>query len=997
MGNILFWQRWPTPDRILFNIAALLFILSIAGLGYSYLTTPSPVVGFQSVVETQLTEVPFESFRKGVFELTVPGNNFTITERLLGTPLEPNMTANYLWLVCFALCISGLLAVVTTLSRYYYLACMGIFILLVVSLKLETLLMFGRSDKAFTIGTLIAYGLGSFHIYYFLPGLKLVPRMLYMLAITIISGVLIYFFSGAESPALHMATYSFPVGVIACGLLVITVAHEIIASFINILTRNTRQGRTLNHFLIITLIYLLNLVALYSIKFGFIKWNIFTINPYLLLIVSGILGIWGIRQRQKQFEGIIDAEPHAVIGFTLLGSMGLGAVALFLATANDPAYDAVADIIIFSHLGYGLIFLMYVISNFGGMLSNNMAVHKVLYNPTSMPFFAMRLAGLITTLALVIYNSWQVPAHNAVAGFQNAVGDLYLSEGNTRVAAVYYDQGRTYGFSNHRSNYALANLAGLKLDHDGEKGFYKSASYLRPTEMSILNWAQMWQSEENISEAIAVLKEGLREFPRSTAISNSLGLLYAEANNPDTAALYLQSLPSDHSTSNLLALAARKQLPLLADTSYRQSDPAGVVCNKIAFATSQGRELQVPLTLPADTAISTAQAAYINNYIVNHPGHADTVALARIESLARLDVNAGIAEALLFATALGTYSAGDIQKAFRLMEEVAIVSTAKGKYNNILALWCLEQDEPLRAQGYIEYALSQQYLGAMVTNAVALTEGLPYAPLDRSVVMKQTLSAWDSLRRLPDSTISKLAVRMTNVLTAPASSVESMTNEDKYAYVRYRVQPWDTTTSIRILSGITDSNLMVRGMLESSQHLLDYDKLEAAVSVFDRVRGVRVTDARLYDDLRLHERLLLAVSGNVDALRTAKETPLIIDDKRSAHQLYFDALLANSPGDSTVASKNFAAIANRSLFFDEGVLEAARFFSTHGTDILRSYNLLVDAVQHHPASIRLRKAYIREAVRVGFSDFATSAMQDLSRLIPPNDYAAFVREVGITQ
>src|SRR5688572_15807483 len=120
MRNLLFWQRWPNPERSLFNLGVLIFLLGLAAMAYFYFITPFPVITFQTIVETQLMELPFQAFRSGIFELTVPANHYTVTERLLGTPMEPNLLVNYLWLACFAITITGLLAVVTTASRYYY-------------------------------------------------------------------------------------------------------------------------------------------------------------------------------------------------------------------------------------------------------------------------------------------------------------------------------------------------------------------------------------------------------------------------------------------------------------------------------------------------------------------------------------------------------------------------------------------------------------------------------------------------------------------------------------------------------------------------------------------------------------------------------------------------------------------------------------------------------------------------------------------------------------
>jgi hypothetical protein len=148
--------------------------------------------------------------------------------------------------------------------------------------------------------------------------------------------------------------------------------------------------------------------------------------------------------------------------------------------------------------------------------------------------------------------------------------------------------------------------------------------------------------------------------------------------------------------------------------------------------------------------------------------------------------------------------------------------------------------------------------------------------------------------------------------------------------------------------------------------------------------------------LRLHERVLLAAMHDVDGLRKLNESPLRMDGKRLVYKMHFDVLLGD-PADTTQASKNYDALVRQSLFYDQAILDAARFFAAHGTDPLRAYTLLVEAVQHHPSSVRLRKAYIREAIRVGFESFATHALSELRPLISAREYTKFAAEVSISQ
>src|SRR5205085_2614002 len=100
-------------------------------------------------------------------------------------------------------------------------------------------------------------------------------------------------------------------------------------------------------------------------------------------------------------------------------------------------------------------------------------------------------------------------------------------------------------------------------------------------------------------------------------------------------------------------------------------------------------------------------------------------------------------------------------------------------------------------------------------------------------------------------------------------------------------------------------------------------------------------------EIALHQRILFAES-DVSALVAAIQSPLTYSGRNVRYPLYFDAIIAEAAGDTLRASSAFDHITRTSYFFDEGILGAARYFQSHGTDALRSYKLLADAIQHHP-------------------------------------------------
>ena len=136
---------------------------------------------------------------------------------------------------------------------------------------------------------------------------------------------------------------------------------------------------------------------------------------------------------------------------------------MLLGTANDPALKVIRDFIIFTHLGFGIIFLMYIFSNFILMMADDVNVYKILYTPNRMPYFTYRFAGLITMLAFVFYSNWHEYVYHSSSGFYNSLGDLYQTMEKKGLAEAYYQQGRSYGFQNHHSNYVIGFLEGQKI------------------------------------------------------------------------------------------------------------------------------------------------------------------------------------------------------------------------------------------------------------------------------------------------------------------------------------------------------------------------------------------------------------------------------------------------------------------------------------------------------------------------------------------------------
>ena len=78
--------------------------------------------------------------------------------------------------------------------------------------------------------------------------------------------------------------------------------------------------------------------------------------------------------------------------------------------------------------------------------------------------------------------------------------------------------------------------------------------------------------------------------------------------------------------------------------------------------------------------------------------------------------------------------------------------------------------------------------------------------------------------------------------------------------------------------------------------------------------------------------------------------------------------------------KNFKILATYNPYFEEGIIAAANFYRNKGYDRLKPYTILAEAIQINGNSIRLLKAYVAEANRQGFDEYAASAGQRLVEL-----------------
>ena len=507
------------------------------------------------------------------------------------------------------------------------------------------------------------------------------------------------------------------------------VAHEIIAGFVYLTSQSSASSKSLQHFAIISLIYIVNLVFTYMNEAGLIEWNFIFINLYLLLTISGLLAIWGYRKRESLYDNIVPFNPFGAYFIIGLAVICFTSIAVFLHTYNDAALKIIRDVIIFSHIGFGTIFLLYFTSNFLGMMAASKNVYKVLYNPTSMPYATYRIAGLIATFAFIFYSQWHTYVYHGTAGIFNMMGDVQqVTEDES--AEGYYQQARAYAGNNFHSNYILAGIETDKNNFEKAHLYYNTINWTKPTESSLINNANLYLYDNDYFTTKSSLELALKEFPKSGIIKTNLGHVFMKLSEADSAFILFDEAKNDDASTvsadiNITGLLAQTGVSVNVDSLLQRygSSSNALLSNAVVLAAQLHQPIKTSIDPLKNKTLDLYTATLLNNYIVYKLKELDTTFITQAFKIASDSSNTDYSEALKATLAHAYYYQNNVSKAMALLGEVAFITQSlQGKFNYTMGLWALEQGNPQLAVSCFAYSVEQNYKEAKIYNAIALAE-----------------------------------------------------------------------------------------------------------------------------------------------------------------------------------------------------------------------------------------------------------------------------------
>ncbi|MBC8152184.1 MAG: hypothetical protein H7Z72_04675 [Bacteroidetes bacterium] len=977
MTSLIFWNHWSRPYRLTYLLSLLLFALSLIAFLTAWVRGLGNVVRWD--VLSELTDLPItlQTFTDGLLDYSIPGKAYAVSEQFVASAMEVHPSVATAFVVGLCAAFALLLSAVTAFGRIAYLVAMTVFVAALSLFRFEMLDISGLDGPYLFLLLAFAFGSVSYYFHAFRSDIGLPIR----LAVFGVLVAVVAFGLGALArvpfPALQVASYGLPVLLLLSVGFIGFIAFEIVAALVWLTSANRLGGRPLGlrNFVFISLLYLANLALIYLTNTKSVDWDVYTISPFVIYLISLVVGLWGFKQLtdQRDSEPFQDVGAYLYIGLGVVTTLTIGYA---LATANDPLIEVFEDTITYSHFVMGGLFVGYVLVNFRAVFQQNLPVYRVLYKPRTLQLPLVRLLGVVGIVAL-LYGQNFFPIKQAMTGYYNGVGDLYTATGETTSAVAFYELAIEQEYQNHKSNYALASLAAQQGDLAAASGYFQRALLKQPSPQAYAGLSSMYLQNNLFFEGLKALQRGIRTFPKSGELRNNLGYLYAKTSVVDSAYFYLQSAPeftgrADVPKANLLAfwakhpqlLSSAASLPLTNESDYESYQANALALRLVTGSDTAPAKAPRWLAEPAGQPLNTGRFADVYNYALA-ASKPDTNLLGTLKRESLNPANQALTDDLLFARSVAEYRNYHPADAFALLGQLAENDARNGSvYRTTAGLWLLEQGLYRKAAQLLE--LNTDTLSAYY-RALALTKA-------GDAVAAQSL--WEMVAK-NDSVVAGLA----QVLYDQRKPVSEL---EKAFYVVYR--PDDTRRGI-LWETMKDPNLRtVAGASLISQYIVNRQPFYAQM-ILSQLPPPAQLNAFALSLENLSALRITVAKKNLKAAQVFAARPFLPQHQA---ERYFLLGQAYEKGRQQAPARQVYEQALRLAPLNADIVTTVAQFERQQGRTRQAYELALNALNVNEDNPGLLKTYSLLCLDLSLSDYAEEALSRLQTTTTPADYQVFL-------
>ena len=979
--KFLFWNYWRKNQKLTFNLLFFLFLLSFIAFAISVWKGSELTTYWAKQTELTEVKVVLDTFTQGIFNVPVEANNYIVTEKYNAVHQIISALVNNSLLFGYLIGILILLTISTTLTRVWYAIFTTIFIAVLACLKLEFLMLFGFTNQVGLGIALFLFLPLSFYFNNIRPETSLISRFFIFCAITVLFIIISYFFSTGTHPTHFITHYGLVAFLLISFCFVIMVSHEIIIGFVNLVSNVMKSNKAFLIFILLSLFYLTILLLLFlKIPFYFLP------NPFLIFAISSLVGIWGFKKQSESLNYIFSSTSFGVFAYIGLAIITFTTIIFSYVTDNDPLIDAFNNLIIFSHLGMGLLFFVYVLNNFSDLIKRGQNVYRVIYKPFKMATFNARIGGGIAIIIMFLFNQ-KLIMYKSFSGYYNALGDAYALDKNDLIATDYYTTATSFFTEyNRKSNYALAEMAVQYGDLKKAVAFYQKAIKFNNTPYlyAALSDAQIQLS--GFFPSLFALQEGIKEYPQSSFLHNNIALIYMRKSLVDNAISHLKiaeknSTEKEVSQTNQLACliqSERYKEAIILLKKGENKNYVSLMANTSALKNILADKdivISKP-SLPKDTILSREHFAEWFNFSLSQRMAKDTAWIKDIKILTAKENNGIFAEDLNFTKACYEYYSKNKSLALNILNTLSTTSTIQEDYySRILGLWFMQQGAYQRAIENFDKAIKEGDTLSYMNRIVCYAENGNFV---------QSLLYLNGRKDPIKSSLENVfqALLEKNIYAAG----KKLNDQEKVFLIHFSKD----TSLFQLSNSIENKNLKLLAQAEIVEQYLNKNNTAKAKNILNAIQQNNenidnATNEKInYLNLRLNisEEKYQQLFNEVDKIK--------IPPQKNSEKIYFKAVVYNGLGDKIKAEKYFREAVKQMPLNIEVIASAVHFYKSVKKDNDNAYFIILKALQLNPYSIEIQKEYILQSADMSLFKYSESALNDLKSLTTPTDYQNFL-------
>lgn len=762
---------------------------------------------------------------------------------------------------------------------------------------------------------------------------------------------------------------------------IILVAFDIPAIFYVLITNSKsvfEKKGTLINLIIFSVLYFGNLFV-YVLQANYGGAGKFALaSPLILFLVSGIVGIYIFRKKAEVFKGVMDYYQSGrwfYWGMLIFSWSGLG---YFYITANDSLTTLTEELVVFSSIGFGLLFVIYLIFNFVEVFDKYQEVHKVMFKPVRLPLAFVFALGIGV---LFVYNSAyrSYPRAMLNGGLALAKGLGAISVGQFDVAEFYYDIAANEDFKGAHAPivYAEILLAGEQ-NEKAERILFESFDF-RPKEQNYFALVKLLEAQRREQGQKIILQDAIKKIPNCFRAANNLALSYLEEGKADSATYFFNmaraaTSPKAELEANVLAfyaLSGNTERSLINENAF--PDDLAYQNNRIAIANKANLTISnfPKFDYKSDSTLNLLNFSYVYNYALNKGLGSDTTAIAMVNHYTQFPNDANMMHELRIIRSVAKFKEGYRLKALENLDNLSADSDAKQA--------ALTEGKMLVALGEYEKAIEK--LEPFAIDDAQNTRWLFIHALGASGRIAEMRSLiLVALRATENATErEKLESILSAIDFKPTDEFSSLTEMSKLALLYYRGREFSAARKQQLASSFSQVEFKKHVGAALVKNFNSEESIQDPALVYNWISG-------LTTDLAKEEASLEVANSKLN-----KDDQLKLLSKvgfSGSEQRYWSLL-------GTVQKKGSDSYWLLQYYpFSKVALEAG----VEGLNANQQGDVAYDALLAHyhfvPNQPWAQALYIKQCYKLNLRSFATEALERYRGMVSAKEYEAFKAEIG---